>query len=329
MNKEQLEKMKNGKGFIAALDQSGGSTPKALKEYGVNEDQYSNEDEMFQLVHDMRTRVVTSPSFSPDKILGAILFEQTMDREVEGKYTADYLADKGVVPFLKVDKGLAEEKNGVQLMKPIDDLDETLDRANERHIFGTKMRSNILELNEQGIKDVVEQQFEFAKKIIAKGLVPIIEPEVNINAKDKSEIEKVLKAEIKKGLDSLNDDQLVMLKLTIPTEANLYKDLADHPNVVRVVVLSGGYSRDEANKLLKDNDELITTLKKEEIDVVILTTPERVAQKVADELVQAGVKGILNFTPGRINTPSDVQVHQIDLGIELQSLLFFMKNYSE
>lgn len=179
MNKEQLEKMKNGKGFIAALDQSGGSTPKALKEYGVNEDQYSNEDEMFQLVHDMRTRVVTSPSFSPDKILGAILFEQTMDREVEGKYTADYLADKGVVPFLKVDKGLAEEQNGVQLMKPIDNLDSLLDRANERHIFGTKMRSNILELNEQGIKDVVEQQFEVAKQIIAKGLVPIIEPEVN------------------------------------------------------------------------------------------------------------------------------------------------------
>ncbi|HBC8650314.1 TPA: fructose bisphosphate aldolase, partial [Staphylococcus aureus] len=246
MNKEQLEKMKNGKGFIAALDQSGGSTPKALKEYGVNEDQYSNEDEMFQLVHDMRTRVVTSPSFSPDKILGAILFEQTMDREVEGKYTADYLADKGVVPFLKVDKGLAEEQNGVQLMKPIDNLDSLLDRANERHIFGTKMRSNILELNEQGIKDVVEQQFEVAKQIIAKGLVPIIEPEVNINAKDKAEIEKVLKAELKKGLDSLNADQLVMLKLTIPTEPNLYKELAEHPNVVRVVVLSGGYSREKA-----------------------------------------------------------------------------------
>ncbi|EZS53613.1 fructose-bisphosphate aldolase class 1, partial [Staphylococcus aureus VET0251R] len=230
-----------------------------LKEYGVNEDQYSNEDEMFQLVHDMRTRVVTSPSFSPDKILGAILFEQTMDREVEGKYTADYLADKGVVPFLKVDKGLAEEQNGVQLMKPIDNLDSLLDRANERHIFGTKMRSNILELNEQGIKDVVEQQFEVAKQIIAKGLVPIIEPEVNINAKDKAEIEKVLKAELKKGLDSLNADQLVMLKLTIPTEANLYKDLAEHPNVVRIVVLSGGYSREKANELLKDNAELIAS----------------------------------------------------------------------
>lgn len=214
---------------------------------------------MFQLVHDMRTRVVTSPSFSPDKILGAILFEQTMDREVEGKYTADYLADKGVVPFLKVDKGLAEEQNGVQLMKPIDNLDSLLDRANERHIFGTKMRSNILELNEQGIKDVVEQQFEVAKQIIAKGLVPIIEPEVNINAKDKAEIEKVLKAELKKGLDSLNADQLVMLKLTIPTEANLYKDLAEHPNVVRIVVLSGGYSREKANELLKDNAELIAS----------------------------------------------------------------------
>lgn len=214
---------------------------------------------MFQLVHDMRTRVVTSPSFSPDKILGAILFEQTMDREVEGKYTADYLADKGVVPFLKVDKGLAEEQNGVQLMKPIDNLDSLLDRANERHIFGTKMRSNILELNEQGIKDVVEQQFEVAKQIIAKGLVPIIEPEVNINAKDKAEIEKVLKAELKKGLDNLNADQLVMLKLTIPTEPNLYKELAEHPNVVRVVVLSGGYSREKANELLKDNAELIAS----------------------------------------------------------------------
>ena len=259
MNQEQLDKVKQGNGFIAALDQSGGSTPKALKAYGVDESQYSNENEMFDLVHEMRTRIVTSPSFTSDKVLGAILFEQTIDREVEGEYTGNYLANKGVVPFLKVDKGLAEQQNGVQLMKPINDLDETLDRANERHIFGTKMRSNILELNEQGIKDVVEQQFEFAKKIIAKGLVPIIEPEVNINAKDKAEIEKVLKAEIKKGLDALNDDQLVMLKLTIPTEANLYKELADHPNVVRVVVLSGGYSRDEANKLLKDNDELIAS----------------------------------------------------------------------
>lgn len=168
MNKEQLEKWQMGKVLSQRLDQSGGSTPKALKEYGVNEDEYSNDDEMFQLVHDMRTRVVTSPSFSPDKILGAILFEQTMDREVEGKYTGDYLADKGVVPFLKVDKGLGEQQNGVQLMKPIDDLDDTLDRAVERHIFGTKMRSNILELNEQGIKDVVEQQFEFAKKSLLK-----------------------------------------------------------------------------------------------------------------------------------------------------------------
>ncbi len=168
MNKEQLEKMKNGKGFIAALDQSGGSTPKALKEYGVNEDQYSNEDEMFQLVHDMRTRVVTSPSFSPDKILGAILFEQTMVREVEGKYTADYLADKGVVPFLKVDKGLAEEQNGVQLMKPIDNLDSLLDRANERHIFGTKMRSNILELNEQGIKTLLNNNLKLLNKLLLK-----------------------------------------------------------------------------------------------------------------------------------------------------------------
>lgn len=192
MNQEQFDKIKNGKGFIAALDQSGGSTPKALKDYGVEENEYSNDEEMFNLVHEMRTRIITSPAFNGEKILGAILFEQTMDREVEGKYTGAYLADKGIVPFLKVDKGLAEETDGVQLMKPIPDLDKLLDRANERGIFGTKMRSNILELNEQGIKDVVEQQFEFAKKIIAKGLVPIIEPEVNINAKDKAEIEEVL-----------------------------------------------------------------------------------------------------------------------------------------
>ena len=182
MNQEQLDKMKNGKGFIAALDQSGGSTPKALKGYGIEEDQYSNDDEMFKLVHDMRTRIVSSPEFTGDKIIGAILFEQTMDREVQGKHTGDFLADKGVVPFLKVDKGLDKEENGVQLMKPITDLDKLLDRANDHKIFGTKMRSNILEFNKEGIDQVVEQQFEVAKQIIAKGLVPIIEPEVNINA---------------------------------------------------------------------------------------------------------------------------------------------------
>ena len=218
MSQEQFDKIKNGKGFIAALDQSGGSTPKALKDYGIDEDQYNSEDEMFTLVHEMRTRIITSPAFNADKILGAILFEQTMDREVEGKYTSNYLADKGIVPFLKVDKGLADEENGVQLMKPIEGLDELLKRAKDRNVFGTKMRSNILEANKEAITKVVQQQFEIGKQIIEAGLVPIIEPEVNINAKDKEEIEDILTEEIAKELDKLNDDQFVMLKLTIPTK---------------------------------------------------------------------------------------------------------------
>ena len=259
MNKEQFDKVKNGKGFIAALDQSGGSTPKALSDYGVTEDQYNSEDEMFKLVHDMRTRIVSSPAFSSDKIIGAILFEQTMDREVEGKNTGDYLADKGVVPFLKVDKGLAEEQNGVQLMKPIPDLDKLLNRANDHKIFGTKMRSNILEFNKTGIDQVVQQQFEIGKQIISAGLVPIIEPEVNINADNKAEIESYLSSAILAELNKLNDDELVMLKLTIPTKANQYQELIAHPNVVRVVALSGGYSREHANEVLKQNKDLIAS----------------------------------------------------------------------
>lgn len=259
MNKEQFDKVKNGKGFIAALDQSGGSTPKALSDYGVTEDQYNSEDEMFKLVHDMRTRIVSSPAFSSDKIIGAILFEQTMDREVEGKHTGDYLADKGVVPFLKVDKGLAEEQNGVQLMKPIPDLDKLLNRANDHKIFGTKMRSNILEFNKTGIDQVVQQQFEIGKQIISAGLVPIIEPEVNINADNKAEIESYLSSAILAELNKLNDEELVMLKLTIPTKANQYQELIAHPNVVRVVALSGGYSREHANEVLKQNKDLIAS----------------------------------------------------------------------
>ncbi|MCD2477671.1 fructose bisphosphate aldolase [Mammaliicoccus lentus] len=259
MSQEQFDKIKNGKGFIAALDQSGGSTPKALKDYGIDEDQYNSEDEMFTLVHKMRTRIITSPAFNADKILGAILFEQTMDREVEGKYTSNYLADKGIVPFLKVDKGLADEENGVQLMKPIEGLDELLKRAKDRNVFGTKMRSNILEANKEAITKVVQQQFEIGKQIIEAGLVPIIEPEVNINAKDKEEIEDILTEEIAKELDKLNDDQFVMLKLTIPTKPNQYKSLIEHPNVIRVVALSGGYSRDKANELLKENEGLIAS----------------------------------------------------------------------
>lgn len=260
MKQNQLENVKHNKGFIAALDQSGGSTPKALAAYGVMEDAFSNEDEMFRLVHDMRTRIITSPAFSSEYILGAILFEQTMDSKIEGKYTADYLAEeKGIAPFLKVDKGLEGEKDGVQLMKPMPELDDLLKRANERHIFGTKMRSVIMKANETGIKAVVDQQFKIGKQIIAAGLVPIIEPEVDIRSPEKAKCEDILKAEIVKHLDQLNPDQNVMLKVTIPTEANLYKELTEHPRVIRVVALSGGYSRDEANAKLKENDGVIAS----------------------------------------------------------------------
>ncbi|EHT7654395.1 fructose bisphosphate aldolase [Staphylococcus pseudintermedius] len=259
MNQEQFDKIKNGNGFIAALDQSGGSTPKALRGYGVSEDQYTNDDEMFNLVHDMRTRIVTSLSFTADKVLGAILFEQTMDREVEGKHTGEYLADKGIVPFLKVDKGLEDKENGVQLMKPIPELDSLLDRANEHKIFGTKMRSNILEFNKEGIDAVVEQQFGIARQIISKGLVPIIEPEVNIDAEQKAEIEAYLAESIQKQLDKLGSEDYVMLKITIPTQKNQYQSLINHPNVVRVVALSGGYSLEKANEFLKTNHGLIAS----------------------------------------------------------------------
>ncbi|WMZ74592.1 fructose bisphosphate aldolase [Staphylococcus pseudintermedius] len=259
MNQEQFDKIKNGNGFIAALDQSGGSTPKALRGYGVSEDQYTNDDEMFNLVHDMRTRIVTSPSFTADKVLGAILFEQTMDREVEGKHTGEYLADKGIVPFLKVDKGLEDKENGVQLMKPIPELDSLLDRANEHKIFGTKMRSNILEFNKEGIDAVIEQQFGIARQIISKGLVPIIEPEVNIDAEQKAEIEAYLAESIQKQLDKLGSEDYVMLKITIPTQKNQYQSLINHPNVVRVVALSGGYSLEKANEFLKTNHGLIAS----------------------------------------------------------------------
>ncbi|MFD1337254.1 fructose bisphosphate aldolase [Oceanobacillus iheyensis] len=260
MNQKQLEQMKTSKGFIAALDQSGGSTPKALAAYGIPEDSYNNEDEMFDLVHEMRTRIITSKAFDSDSIIGAILFEQTMDREIEGMYTGDYLAEKkGIVPFLKVDKGLAEETNGVQLMKPIDNLDETLRRANERNIFGTKMRSVIKQANPEAIKEVVDQQFDIGKKIIAAGLVPIIEPEVDIHSPEKEKCEDLLKAEIINHLNQLSEDENVMLKLTIPTKKNLYKELIDHPRVVRVVALSGGYSTDVANEKLKENNGLIAS----------------------------------------------------------------------
>ena len=287
MNTEQLEKIKTGKGFIAALDQSGGSTPKALKDYGVTEDQYDSEDEMFNLVHDMRTRIVASPAFTSDKIVGAILFEQTMDRTVEGKHTGDYLADKGIVPFLKVDKGLAEQKDGVQLMKPMPELDSLLSRANERNIFGTKMRSNILELNKDGIDLVVKQQFDVAKQIIAAGLVPIIEPEVNINAENKADIEAYLADSILTELNKLNDDQLVMLKLTIPTNPNQYQTLINHQNVVRVVALSGGYSRDEANNLLKANDGLIASFSRALISDLNVNQSDEEFDRILGETIES------------------------------------------
>ncbi|MDO5696079.1 MAG: fructose bisphosphate aldolase [Eubacteriales bacterium] len=267
MNAEQVKVMGEAKGFIAALDQSGGSTPKALARYGVSEDAYNGEGEMFDMVHAMRTRIVTDPAFVADKIIGTILFEQTMDRQVEGKYTADYLwEEKGIVPFLKIDKGLAAEADGVQLMKPMPELDALLKRAVERHIFGTKERSVIQAANEKGIRAVVDQQIEVGRQVCAAGLVPILEPEVNIQIQDKAEAEEILKRELLRGLDSLNDDETVMLKLSIPTKVNLYRELIDHPRVLRVVALSGGYSRDEANQLLKKNEGMIASFSRALLD---------------------------------------------------------------
>ncbi|NNF16395.1 MAG: fructose bisphosphate aldolase [Gammaproteobacteria bacterium] len=257
---QQLEKVKTQDGFIAALDQSGGSTPKALRLYGIGEDQYSNDEEMFGVVHQMRTRIMTSPSFGGNRILGAILFENTMDREVDGKPTAQYLWEvKNVVPFLKVDKGLADADQGVQLMKPIPDLDALLKKAKSKGVFGTKMRSVIKEADAAGIKAIVAQQFEIGRQICAAGLVPIIEPEVDIHCPQKREAEALLKTEILGELDALDAQQLVMLKLTLPEEQDLYEDCIKHANVVRVVALSGGYSRTEANDRLAKNHGMVAS----------------------------------------------------------------------
>ena len=258
---EKLEKMRNGKGFIAALDQSGGSTPKALKLYGVNEDEYSNEAEMFDLIHKMRTRIIKSPAFNESKILGAILFEQTMDSKIDGKYTADFLwEEKRILPFLKIDKGLNDlDADGVQTMKPNPTLPELLKKANERHIFGTKMRSVIKKASPAGIARVVEQQFEVAAQIVAAGLVPIIEPEVDINNVDKVQCEEILRDEIRKHLNALPETSNVMLKLTLPTVENFYEEFTKHPRVVRVVALCGGYSREKANDVLSKNTGVIAS----------------------------------------------------------------------
>lgn len=260
MNKEQFERMKNGKGFIAALDQSGGSTPKALLNYGVTEDAYSNEEEMFEQVHEMRKRIIKDKAFTSDRILAAILFKVTMNSKIDGKFTGDYLwEEKGIVPILKVDEGLDVEKDGAQLMKPFKHIDELLANAKERNIFGTKMRSVVKELNEESIKKVVEQQFNYAKKISAAGFVPIIEPEVDIHAKDKAEIEEVLKKYLVEELKKLDKDTYVMFKLTLPEKENLYEDLYDFDQTVRIVALSGGYSREEANEKLRKNRGVIAS----------------------------------------------------------------------
>lgn len=260
MNREQLSRMVTGKGFIAALDQSGGSTPKALLQYGIPEDAYATDKEMFDLVHAMRTRIITSPAFTDAHILGAILFEDTMDRTIEGMPTSEYLwKTKRIVPFLKVDKGLAELSEGVQLMKPIPDLETLLEKAVEQGIFGTKMRSVIKESNQKGIRKLVEQQFEIARIVLKAGLVPIIEPEVDIHSMDKQASEKILKAELVKQLEHLNEEDRVMLKLSIPTEPNFYAELQKEKHMVRVVALSGGYPRNKANKLLAKNHGLIAS----------------------------------------------------------------------
>ena len=257
---QQYEKIKSQSGFIAALDQSGGSTPKALANYGIGADAFSNDEEMYTVVHQMRSRIVTSPSFNGDRILGAILFENTMDRDIDGRSTADYLwGVKNVVPFLKVDKGLADEDNGAQVMKPMPDLDALLSRGKQKGIFGTKMRSVIKTANPTGVNAVVDQQFEIGKRIIAAGLVPIIEPEVDIHSAQKSEIEALLIVALMKHLDELGDDQFVILKLTLPAQANYYASCIGHPQVLRVAALSGGYSREEANRRLATNHGMVAS----------------------------------------------------------------------
>jgi fructose-bisphosphate aldolase, class I len=258
--KAQLEKMQTHPGFIAALDQSGGSTPGALRSYGIKDDAWSGEEQMFAIVHQMRTRIMTSPAFTGERIIGAILFENTVDRDVQGKPTADYLwTVKRIVPFLKVDKGLAAESRGVQLMKPIPELVALLDKANAKRIFGTKMRSFIKQADGAGIKDIVRQQFEVARQIIAAGLVPIVEPEVDIHCPEKAKAEELLKTAIREELDALPDGELVMLKLTLPEKDDLYADFVRHPKVVRVVALSGGYTREEGNKRLRRNHGVVAS----------------------------------------------------------------------
>src|SRR5262249_40689733 len=286
--KEQLEKMRAHRGFIAALDQSGGSTPHALRAYGITDDAWSTEAQMLDIVHQMRTRIMTSPAFTGERIIGAILFENTMDRDIEGKPTADYLWDvKRVVPFLKVDKGLAAEGHGVQLMKPMPELAALLDKAKTKHIFGTKMRSFIKQADGAGIKDIVTQQFDAARQIIAAGLVPIVEPEVDINCPEKAKAEELLKAAILKELEILPPDQLVMLKITLPERDNFYAELVSHPKVVRVVALSGGYTRDEGNRRLRRNHGVVASFSRALVEGLTVQQSDAQYNALLDASIQS------------------------------------------
>jgi fructose-bisphosphate aldolase class I len=287
-NEKQADRMTSGKGFIAALDQSGGSTPKALRLYGIEDSAYSSEQEMFDLIHQMRSRIITSPVFNGDRVLAAILFEQTMDRDIEGTPSTTYLWEtKGVVPILKIDKGLADASDDVQLMKPIPGLDELLERAVGKGVFGTKERSVIGGANTAGIAAVAAQQFELAHQVLSHGLVPIIEPEVTISIPDKAQAEGILRDEITKQLETVPDGQRVMLKLSLPTEVNFYRPLIEHPKTLRVVALSGGYSRDEADKLLAENTGLIASFSRALTEGLSANQSDEQFNATLDEAIQS------------------------------------------
>ena len=288
MDAQQLQQMKTKPGFIAALDQSGGSTPKALSSYGIKEDAWSNEAEMFALVHQMRTRIITSPSFTGERILGAILFENTMDNDIEGQPSADYLWNvKRVVPFLKVDQGLAAEKAGVQLMRPMSNLAALLAKAKAKRIFGTKMRSFVKQADGEGIKDIVNQQFEAARQIIAEDLVPIVEPEIDIHCPEKAKAEGLLKAALLEKLDELPAGQLVRLKLTLPEQNDFYIEFVSHPRVVRVVALSGGYSREEGNDLLRRNHGIVASFSRALVEGLSVQQSDAEYNALLDESIQS------------------------------------------
>ena len=288
VNEEQLQKIKTSPGFVAALDQSGGSTPKALRLYGIQENAWSSEEEMFTIVHQMRARIITSPAFNGERIIGAILFENTMEREIEGQPTADYLWNvKRVVPFLKVDKGLAAEKDGVQLMKPITTLGALLEKARAKHIFGTKMRSVIKQANEAGIRDIVLQQFEIGQQIISADLVPILEPEVDIRCPEKAKAEQLLKAVILEKLNELPAGQFVMLKLTLPEQDDFYADLVKHSKVVRVVALSGGYSQEEANNRLRKQHSVVASFSRALVEGLTAQQSDAEFNAMLDKSIQS------------------------------------------